>query len=345
MADKVWRGGMIGAGAWSEIQLTAWAGVESAEIVALCDRHPDRRDPLVNRFNIPQAFDDFETMLDEAGLDFVDICTRSYSHAALTTLAAGRGLPVLCQKPFCASLEEAQEVVEFCHNAGVRLMINENFRWQAWYRRTKELLDAGELGEPFLASIHHRSRSSLPTFEHSQAYMKDMPRWAVYELGVHYLDTFRFLFGEPEVLFCRLHRVSPDVRGEDVQLITLGYKNLSCLIKHSFASVPIPGIDKPADTPVPPRMAHGLQIDGTRGTLTINPDNSLHMFTDTEHEHWPFSQNAVAKSHVAAQQHFIDCLESGAEFETSGVETLKTMTLVYTAYRSAEEGRSIHLKP
>lgn len=344
MADKVWRGGMIGAGAWSEVQLTAWTGVKNAEIVALCDRHPDRRDPIIKRFNIPQAFDNFETMLDEVDLNFVDICTRPYSHTTLTKLAAGRGLHILCQKPFCETLAEAQETVEFCHKAGVRLMINENFRWQAWYRKTKELLDTGELGVPFLASIHRRSRFSLPKFEHSQAYMKDMPRWAVYEVGVHYLDTIRFLFGEPDVLFSRLHRISPEVRGEDVQLITLGYENLSCLIKHSFASVPIPGIDKSEDISTPLRMAHGLQIDGTTGTLTIKPDNSLHLFTDIEHKRWRFSQNAIPESHIAAQQHFIDCLESGVEFETSGVETLKTMALVYAAYRSAETGQSINLK-
>ena len=90
MPKKIWRGGMIGAGAWSEIQLNAWVGVEYGEIVALCDRHPERRDPIVKQFGIPQAFDDFETMLDETDLDFVDICTRPYSHAALTRIAAKR---------------------------------------------------------------------------------------------------------------------------------------------------------------------------------------------------------------------------------------------------------------
>ena len=45
MTEKKWRVGMIGAGAWSDIQLTAWAGVENAEVVALADRHPERRDP------------------------------------------------------------------------------------------------------------------------------------------------------------------------------------------------------------------------------------------------------------------------------------------------------------
>jgi predicted dehydrogenase len=43
MPNRIWRGGMIGAGTWSEIQLNAWAGVPNARIVALCDRHPERR--------------------------------------------------------------------------------------------------------------------------------------------------------------------------------------------------------------------------------------------------------------------------------------------------------------
>ena len=88
MSRRRLQGGMIGAGAWSELQLTAWAGVKNAEIGALGDRHPERREPVVRRFNIPQAFDDFEAMLDRAQLDFVDICTRPFSHAPSTRLAA-----------------------------------------------------------------------------------------------------------------------------------------------------------------------------------------------------------------------------------------------------------------
>lgn len=90
-SDKIWRGGMIGAGAWSNVQLDAWAGVENAEIVALTDRHPERRTPVVEKYGIPLAFNDFEHMLEEADLDFVDICTRPYSHSALSKLAADRG--------------------------------------------------------------------------------------------------------------------------------------------------------------------------------------------------------------------------------------------------------------
>jgi len=344
MSTKFWRGGMVGAGAWSDVQLTAWAGVPNAEIVALTDRHPDRRDPVVQRFNIPQAFDDFGTMLDEVALDFVDICVRPYSHASLTKLAAERGLPVLCQKPFCENLEEAREVVGFCRQAGVRLMINENWRWQAWYRKAKEVMDSGAIGRPFLGKILQRTRSTLPRgfVGHPQAYFADMPRLALYELGVHYLDTLRYLFGDPDSVFARLHHVSPYIKGEDVGLLILGYDDLTCLIDNSWASVQVPGID------IPEGMRRGallsrLEIDGTQGTLALKADGSLHLLTDENHQEWQFSrQDTIPESHIAAQQHFVDCLESGSEFETSGTETLKTMALVYAAYLSAEEGRVVH---
>ena len=340
MSKRISRGGMVGAGAWSELQLNTWAGVENAEIVALCDRHPEKREPVARRFKIPQSFDDFESMLDERDLDFIDICVRPYSHAPLTKLAAGRGLPVLCQKPFCTSMEEAKELVDFCEKAGVRLMVNENWRWQAWHRKAKELLDSGALGKPFLASIRWRLRMTLPKFDFSQGYFDEMPRLIAYEMGVHYLDTCRYLFGEPDSIFARLHRVSPYMKGEDVQVINVAYEDMTCLIDTSWASVEVPGVDVLAENPdtwSPSRF----RIEGTDGTLILNVDRSLDLVTDTDQRQWQFPPETIHQSFVPTQQHSIDCLESGDEFETSGSETLKTLALVYSCYRSAEEARSV----
>jgi predicted dehydrogenase len=282
---KIWRGGMIGAGAWSAVQLDAWAEVPNAEIVALCDRHPDRRNSVLRRFGIPQGFDDFEVMLDEAELDFVDICTRPYSHAPLAKLSARRELPILCQKPFCTSLEEAREVVDYCEQAGVRLMVNENFRWQVVFRQIKELLDGGIVGKPFMSRLQDRVRMTLPQFSHRQSYLAEMPRLIAYEMGVHYLDTLRFLFGDPDTVFARLHHVSPHVKGEDVQVITLGYEGLTCQVVTSWASVPVHRTEgeKKGAAVEPPR----IEIDGPQGPLVYGWDGALHfllmVITDSGH--------------------------------------------------------------
>jgi predicted dehydrogenase len=343
MSEKKWRVGMIGAGAWSDIQLNAWAGVGNAEVVALADRHPERRDPVVRRFNIPQGFDNFESMLDNAELDFVDICTRPYSHVPLTKMTVERGLPVLCQKPFCESIEEAKELVEFCDKAGVRLMVNENWRWQAWHRKARELLDSGALGKPFLVTIRWRLRMTLPGFDFNQGYFPEMERFITYEMGVHYMDTLRYLFGEPNFVFARHHRLGPDMKGEDVNVLVVAYDDMTVAIDTSFASVEVPGVDRLEENPDTWSPSQ-FRIEGTEGTLILGVDRSLTLVTDTDRQEWQFPSETFRESFASAQQHFVDCLESGADFETSGSETLKTMALVYACYRSAEEERPVDPK-
>lgn len=341
MTEKVWRGGMVGAGAWSGTQLKAWQGVAGASIVALTDRHPRRREPVARRFSIEQQFDDAATMLSQADLDFLDVCTRPYSHASLTRLGADAGLPVLCQKPFCTSLQEAQETVAYCRQRGIPLMVNENFRWQGWYQQARALLDAGRLGRPFLARLMVRSAVTMPHFDHRQAYFAEMPNLVVYEMGTHYLDSFRYLFGEPETVFARLHQISSQVAGEDVQTLTVAYPQMTAHIFHSWASVPVPGIDVPPDhdggLPPPPR----LEIDGTKATLALTADGVMRLVGREADESWPFTREERPRGRVAAQKHFIDCLQGGLPFQTSGAETVKTMALVWAAYRSAQLGRPL----
>jgi predicted dehydrogenase len=342
MAMRIWRGGMIGAGAWSNVQLDAWADVENAEIVALTDRHPERRTPVVDKYKIPLAFNDFEVMLDEVKIDFVDICTRPYSHATLTKLAADRGLPVLCQKPFCRSVHEAQEVAAYCKERKVPLMVNENFRWQVWFRTIKHILETGQVGQVFFAKIYRRSRLTLPSFNHNQTYFTEMPELLLYEVGTHLLDVSRFLFGEPESVYCRLHHISPEVIGEDFLVITLAYPDMTELIHDSWASVPIPGLDRPAEKKTYyPRI---MEIEGTYGTLRLNPDGQIRLYTDHERKSWPAPEDVLPKACATTQQHFIDCLENNEEFETSAEETIKTMALVYACYKSAEESRVVRIE-
>ncbi|MBN1673472.1 MAG: Gfo/Idh/MocA family oxidoreductase [Kiritimatiellae bacterium] len=333
------RGGMIGAGAWCERQLNAWAAVDGAQIVALCDRHPERRDPIAAQFGIAEAFDDFEQMLDVAELDFVDICVRPYSHAVLCRLAAERGLPILCQKPFCTSMTEALEVVSFCKARGVRLMVNENFRWEDWCRKVKEILDSHVLGAPVLARYHARGRFAVGGKVPRQAYLLDMPRLVGYEMGVHYFDSLRYFFGEPESVYARMQRVNPCVKGEDVVLAVLGYEGFTCTLDISWASFPIPGLDH--------RTERGrgipelLEVYGTDGTLAVRPSGEIEVITPSGRSTCDVSPETLTRALAVAQQHFVDCLASGAEFETSGEETLKTMALVWGAYLSAEEGRVV----
>ena len=70
----------------------------------------------------------------------------------------------------------------------------------------------------------------------------------------------------------------------------------------------------------------------------------MHLFGDKGlHQQWQLPAAAMVHNILATQQHFIDCLETGIEFDTSGEYNLKTMAMVYACYRSVEEGRVINL--
>jgi predicted dehydrogenase len=155
-------------------------------------------------------------------------------------------------------------------------------------------------------------------------------------LGVHYIDVFRFLFGEPTTVYAQLQRVSSDIVGEDVQHVILSYgnRNLTCQINHSWASVPVPDQDCAAGQDRL-EIAHPIEIDGTRGTVTLKADRTLSVFTDEDSQKWTFPDDTRSSSQTATLQHFVDMVLAGTEFATSGSDYLKTMAIVYACYESS----------
>lgn len=329
------RGALIGCGHISSLQLWAWRQIDQVEICAVCDLDREKAEARASEFNIPLVYTNYEEMLDEVELDFVDIATRPSAHLGLILSAAKRGLHVLCQKPLTDSLLEAQQMVDACRAAGVTFMVNENGRFQAWFRQMKEMLDRGDLGKLFYARIEERSRATLPQLGFGeQPYLSEMPRLVIYEMGLHYLDTARYLFGESRYISAVTKRISPYIAGEDVAIILADFDDLTCVVDLSWASVAEPS----------PELTWGhVRIEGENGTLVLDMDGVLTLYTDSKHRSWVFPKDTLEQSFVAAQAHFAECLKTGREPETSGAETIKSLQLVFSSYQSAEEQRAASL--
>src|SRR5690349_7753009 len=102
------RGALVGCGFFAENQLHAWAEIPGCRIVALCDRDPDRLARAGRLFGVAALYRDAAEMLGAERLDFLDVATTVPSHRPLVELAAAHRLPVICQKPFAATLEDAR---------------------------------------------------------------------------------------------------------------------------------------------------------------------------------------------------------------------------------------------
>lgn len=333
------RGGLIGCGFFAINHLHGWRDARGADIVAICDRSPERLKIAGDQFGIVARYADAAIMLTQEKLDFVDIATTAPTHRPLAELAAAHGVAVICQKPFAPTLADAKAIVAACAKAGVSLMVHENFRWQSPIQKVKAILDSGNIGEVFWGRVSFRSAHDVFS---GQPYLAESERFIVEDLGIHALDIARFLFGDALNVSARIKRVNPRIRGEDVATMLLdhGY-GIASMIDCSYATQ--------LEQELFPQTL--LEVDGNKGTLRLGANYQLTVTsagktirTDVSPQLLPWAARPwhnIQESVALIEQHWVDCLHSGREPQTSGTDNLRTLALVEAAYQSAASGQTV----
>lgn len=335
------NGVCIGAGYFSQFHYDAWNEIEGVAIKALCDLDRTKAQETAEKHGIPRYYTDYQEMLEVEQPDFVDIITPPHTHAEICREAAVRGVHIICQKPLAPTLSEGREIVSLAEAHNIRFMMHENWRFQPWYREIKRLLAAQAIGDQ-LFHLHFRMRMGDGWGEDAylgrQPYFREMPRLLVYETGVHFLDTFRYLLGEVSSVFARLRKLNPVIAGEDAALIHLTFENgaTALLDANRYNEPNYPN----------PRYTFGeMTLEGNAGSLRLYSDGriTLQPLGKPEithayfHEDRGFAGNCVR----ATQQHFVDGLLHDRPFETSGAEYLKTLAVQEAVYQSDQQGRVV----
>jgi predicted dehydrogenase len=335
------RFAVLGAGFWAPYQLAAWQEVPGARCVAIYNRTRSKGEALARRFGIPAVYDDARELLVRERPDFVDIITDVGAHAEFVHLAAEHRVNAICQKPLAESLQAARAMEAACRDAGVSLLVHENWRWQTPIRRLKQVLDSGQIGRLFRARIQYSS--SFPVFI-KQPFLKELEQFLLMDIGTHILDVARFLFGEPWALFCRTARVHADIRGEDVATVMMAVdKQTSVVCEMSYAS----------------RLEHErfpetfILVEGDEGSAELAPDYWLRVTTaaGTHAQRHPPPRYAWAEpAYDLAQASIVPCnanllsaLRGEGPAETTAEDNLRTLELVFAAYESARTGRAVEL--
>ncbi|MEY2877777.1 MAG: Inositol 2-dehydrogenase [Verrucomicrobiota bacterium] len=339
---KKLRGVALGAGYFSRFQYEAWARLPAVEIVAVVNRDVAKARDTAARYGIPRAaaWSELAAVLDAERPDFVDIITPPETHLEAVRLAAARGIAIICQKPLAPTWDECVAVVDTARRAGVRFMVHENFRWQPWYRELRRQLDAGTLGELFSLAIRTRLGDGWPADAYlaRQPFFRTYPRLFVYETGVHFLDTFRYLGGEISSVYTRLQKRNPAIKGEDAAQIVCGFASGATAILDASRYNECDATD--------PRYTFGtVRLDGSKGHLELDLEGNLTLKLlgqpprrlDYPHTREGFGGDCV----FAIQRHFVECMASGSPFENTGEDYLKSTALMEACYRSAAENRVV----
>ncbi|GLQ10427.1 NADH-dependent dehydrogenase [Devosia yakushimensis] len=325
------RVGMIGAGWVSAYHLPAWQKRSAqAEIVAIADPSTSAAQARAEAFDIPAIYADAASMLAHENLDIVDICAPREAHADLVRLAAQAGVAIICQKPLATDFAAASALVAGVANT--TLMVHENWRFRAWYRRLRDWLDAGVAGDIRQVSLEFLSSGMIagPDGQRPalvrQPFFRTQQRLLVMEVLIHHLDTLRFLLGEMDVIAARLERSNADITAEDIAAITLRRRSDGLLI-HVTGNLAVHG--------APPAPRDHLRMFGTSGTIELD---GTQLTALGEHPHTEqFDADAVYQgSYDAAIAHFLDCLNAKKPFETAPADNMETLRLVEAIYALAQ---------
>lgn len=331
---SVRKGALIGCGFFSTNHLHAWQQLAGVEIVALCDADAERLAAAARTFGITHTYRSAQEMFEAQALDFVDIATTVSSHRALVEMAARYRVACICQKPFADTLGDAAAMVKSCRDAGIPLMVHENFRWQTPIQAVRHALDEGHIGEPFWGRVSFRS--AFDVFS-GQPYLATGERFILQDLGIHIIDIARFLFGEVDTLSASTRRVNPKIRGEDVATLMMRHDSgLTSIVDCSYATV--------LEQELFPQTL--VEIDGSEGTIRLDADYVLTIQrrgADTVRRSCAPPLHAWAQrpwhniqdSVLNIQQHWLQCLALGQTPQTSGADNLRTLQLVEAAYDSA----------
>lgn len=337
---KPLRFAVIGTGFWANYQIPGWFELNDIDLVAVYNRTKLKAESIADRFNIPQVYDDVETLLDKVKPDFVDIVTDVDTHAPFTKMAASRGIAVVCQKPMAPKLETAIEMVRACEKNQVPFFIHENWRWQAPIRKFKQLLDEKKIGKLFKARVTFCS--AFPVFD-NQPFLAELDQFILTDIGSHILDVCRFLFGEPKTLYCQIHTVNPRIKGEDVANVLMSMENgMSCYAEMSYASI--------LEQEIFPQTL--ILAEGQDGSIELKRNFELHVTTkagtqviDATPKNYEWADPAYDLVHSSIVDCNRDILNGlmGKSAETTGKDNLETVRLVHASYASASSGQIIDM--
>jgi predicted dehydrogenase len=333
---------VIGCGFWSKFQIGAWSEVEGAELVAVYNRTKSKAEKIAGYFNIPRVYDDPVKLFKNEKLDFVDIITDVDTHYSFVEMAVNYGIKnIICQKPMAPDFDTAKKMLKICSDAGARLYIHENYRWQAPVRRFKQIIDSGVIGKPFKARVSFLS--GFPVFD-NQPFLMDLDHFILTDMGSHVFDVVRFLFGECSELWCQTRAVNPKIKGEDLAVLLMKMKNgMPVYAELSYASI----VEDDSFSTL------HILIEGDKGSVFLGPRFEIRTTTKmgtvseiVKFPSYPWADPEYIVNHesgIHINKNILDDMTGKGKAENTGADNFETVKLVWASYESAKSDEIIRM--
>jgi predicted dehydrogenase len=337
---------LLGCGFIAEIHADCYHRfVTDARVEAVVGRDEAKTRAFAQRFGIPRWFTDHRRALELPEVQIADLCIPNYLHAEATANAAAAGKHVICEKPLCMNLQEADQMIDACKKAKVHLMYAEELCFTPKYVRAKTLVDEGALGKVYLV------KQSEKHFGPHAEWFWDVERsggGVMLDMGCHAFEFFRWVLGKPKALSVYsqmgIYVHGDRTRGDDNSIAIVEFDGGAVgMAEESWAKRG--GMDDRAE------------IYGSDGVTYADllHGNSLETYSETGYGYavekapdtkgWTFTIYEEAWNYGFPQElaHFVDCVKNGKQPMETGEDGRAVLEIIMAAYESAAAGRRVDL--
>ena len=176
---------VVGYGYWGPNLVRNFSQTDGAQVIAVCDQRPERRELVAKVYPSVKTYSDFDDVLNDPSVDAVAIATPVSSHFDLSLRALQAGKHVLVEKPLASTSLEAEKLVVEADHRGLVLMVDHTFIYTSAVRKIRELIAGGDLGQLY---YYDSVRVNLGLFQSDVS--------VVWDLAVHDLAIMDYLIGQ-----------------------------------------------------------------------------------------------------------------------------------------------------
>ena len=325
-------------------ELLGNAQIPGARLAAVCDIVPDKASRIGAQFSVPHFPDMHQMMTSGTPIDVVVVLTESGRHAERAIALAPYGKHIIVEKPMALRLQDADAMIRACDEAGVKLFVVKQNRFNVPVVKLREALAAGRFGKLVMGTV--RVRWCRPQSYYDQDEWRGT--WA-FDGGVltnqasHHVDLLEWMMGDVESVVAMSSTALAKIEAEDTAVVIV-----------RFASGALGAIE--ATTAARPTDLEGsISILGERGTVEIGgfAVNKMRTwkFTDPvpgdEEVMERYSVNPPSVygfGHQAYYEHVVDCIAKDRRHLVDGLEGRRSLELINAIYESVETRREVSLR-
>lgn len=308
------------------------------ELTAVVNHKPESMAQFAAEFGIPRQYATVEAMLADGGADALVVSTPNYLHAPQTIAALEAGVHVMVEKPMSMNADEAKQMREAAEKSGAALMVAHCWRFDQDVRWLKE--QSGKLGKIIRTKGYGVHTNWGPSGWFTQKEFAG--GGAMADMGIHALDTVRFLLGDPQPVsvYAKIGTYYKDFDVDDTGVIIVNWDTgVTSYIESGWWQPHSDGREA------------ATQLYGAQGFGQLFPTKLV--LPNLEEEKLEVVDSGLAfprESHMPQSMYddqmayFIECIQAGKTPIPGGSEGLVNMKVVDAAYESARAGKVVEIQ-